>query len=128
MKILVAIDDSKFAETAANVLIAQMKAAHTEVRLLHVLDPWPVALAEKMGSKEFPAFAPARVALRQEAEGFLSQTAEKLFAAGFQGSFILEDDDRDAREIILDYAESWPADLILLGSHGRKGLKRFLLG
>ena len=29
---------------------------------------------------------------------------------------------------ILDEAASWEADLIVLGSHGRRGLRRFLLG
>lgn len=128
MNILVAIDDLNFAEAAAHVLIAQTKTANTEIRLLHVLDLYPAALAEKMGSEEYPNFILARVAMREEASRFLAQTAEKLRTAGFQTSYSLEEDGRDTREIILDYAEQWPADLVLLGSHGRKGLKRFLLG
>ncbi len=66
MNILVAIDDSKFSEAAANAVIAQVKTNGTEVRLLHVLDPFPVALAEKMGSKDFPDFAGARLKLRDQ--------------------------------------------------------------
>ncbi len=31
-------------------------------------------------------------------------------------------------ETICDYAETWDADLIILGSHGRKGISHFLLG
>lgn len=34
----------------------------------------------------------------------------------------------DPRTIILDTAEMWPADLIVLGSHGRSGLDRLLMG
>jgi nucleotide-binding universal stress UspA family protein len=34
----------------------------------------------------------------------------------------------DPRTVILDCAETWPADLIVLGSHGRRGLDRFLMG
>jgi nucleotide-binding universal stress UspA family protein len=30
--------------------------------------------------------------------------------------------------VILDTAAKWHADLIVIGSHGRKGLDRFLLG
>jgi len=30
--------------------------------------------------------------------------------------------------MIIDSAEQWHADLIVLGSHGRKGLDRFLMG
>jgi len=33
-----------------------------------------------------------------------------------------------AREVILDEAEKWDADLIVLGSHGYSGWQRFLLG
>lgn len=128
MKILIPIDDSQFAEMAVNVLVTQMKTAGAEVRLLHVLDPWPVALAKTMGSEEFPNFTMARMALRQEAERFLARTVDKLNSAGFEASYSLDEGDGDAREIILNYAERWPADLIVLGSHGRKGLQRFLLG
>ena len=32
------------------------------------------------------------------------------------------------KEIILQEAAEWPADLIVLGSHGNSGLTRFLLG
>jgi nucleotide-binding universal stress UspA family protein len=34
----------------------------------------------------------------------------------------------DPKAVILDCAAKWPADLILLGPHGRKALERFLLG
>jgi nucleotide-binding universal stress UspA family protein len=34
----------------------------------------------------------------------------------------------DPRDVILDTAEAWPADLIVLGSHGRRGFDRFLMG
>jgi nucleotide-binding universal stress UspA family protein len=34
----------------------------------------------------------------------------------------------DIREKIIDAAEEWGADLIVVGSHGRSGIPRFLLG
>jgi nucleotide-binding universal stress UspA family protein len=34
----------------------------------------------------------------------------------------------DPRTLILDAAQAWHADLIVLGSHGRRGLDRFLMG
>ena len=34
----------------------------------------------------------------------------------------------DPRGIILDTAEAWPADLIVLGSHGLRGFDRLLMG
>jgi len=34
----------------------------------------------------------------------------------------------DPKSKILDTARDWDADLIVLGSHGRKGLQHFLMG
>src|ERR1044071_2885401 len=34
----------------------------------------------------------------------------------------------NAKEVILEEARKWDADLIVVGSHGRRGFKRFLLG
>ena len=126
MNILVAIDDSKFSEAASNAVIAHVKTNDTEVRLLHVLNPFPVALAKKMGTKDFPDFTSARLTLRDQATQLLTKAAEKFRAAGFKTSHFVEEG--DAREVILDYAEQWPADLIVVGSHGRKGMNRFLMG
>jgi nucleotide-binding universal stress UspA family protein len=34
----------------------------------------------------------------------------------------------EIRGAILDFAKDWKADLIVVGSHGRRGLTRFMLG
>lgn len=96
-----------------------MKTNVTEVKLLRVLDPFPVALTEKMGSKDYPDFPGAPLKFRD-------QTRELLAKTGFKTTYFVEED--DAREVILDCAERWPTDLIVVGSHGRKGLNRFLMG
>lgn len=36
--------------------------------------------------------------------------------------------ENEIRTEILDVAEDWHADVIVLGSHGEKGLKKFLMG
>ena len=126
MNILVAIDDSEFSDAAANAVIAQVITGGTEIRLLHVLAPFPVALAERMGSKEFPDFPAARLKLRDQANELLTKTEETFRTARFKTTHFVEEG--DAREIILDYAEQWPADLIVVGSHGRTGMDRFLMG
>lgn len=126
MRILVAVNDSKSSEAAANSVIALLKSSAAQVKLLHVLEPFPVALAEQMGSKDYPDFAVAGLKLRDQAKKYLGATEDKLRCAGFETSYSLEEG--DPREIILDYAERWAADLIVVGSHGRKGINRFLMG
>jgi nucleotide-binding universal stress UspA family protein len=34
----------------------------------------------------------------------------------------------NTKDVILEEAQEWAADLIVVGSHGRRGFKRFLLG
>lgn len=127
MKILVAAEDSKFAETAVKAVIAQVKPHGAEIELLHVLEPFPAALAEKMGNKDYPDFCGARLKLRDEAKEILAKAAEQFRAAGFKVNTELVKEG-DPREVILDCAEHWPADLIVVGSRGRKGLKGFMMG
>jgi nucleotide-binding universal stress UspA family protein len=98
MNILVASDDSKFSDAAANAVIGRAKSNVTEVRLLHVLEPFPVALAEKMGSKDYPDFAGARLKLRNQAKETLAKTAEQFRSAGFEASVLV--DEGDPREVI----------------------------
>ena len=85
-----------------------------------------MALAEQMGSKDCPDFPAARLKLRDDAKEYLAETAEKLRCVGFETSYSFEEG--DAREKILDYAERWAADLIMVAPHGRKGISRFLMG
>ena len=56
----------------------------------------------------------------------VARTAEILRKAGFKvDSRVAENEIRTA---ILNVAEEWHADLIVIGSHGEKGLRKFLLG
>ncbi len=54
------------------------------------------------------------------------KAAERLRDSGLNATPILKEGDPKSR--IIDLATEWHADLIVLGSHGRKGLNRFLLG
>jgi nucleotide-binding universal stress UspA family protein len=44
--------------------------------------------------------------------------------SGLNVTTTLEEDDPKSK--IIDVAKEWQADLIVLGSHGRKGLKAFM--
>jgi nucleotide-binding universal stress UspA family protein len=126
MKILLAIDESKFSEAATNTVITQIKPKDAEIRLLHVVEPFPVRLARRKGTRESPDFVAARMEQREHAKKLLSRATEKLRSAGFKVTSSVEEG--DARDVILNRAERWLADLIVVGSHGRTGLDRFLIG
>jgi nucleotide-binding universal stress UspA family protein len=63
---------------------------------------------------------------KTQATELVKQVAKQLRDAGFTTSELV--DFGDAKTIIIDNAAKWGADLILMGSHGWKGLNRFLLG
>lgn len=125
MRILLAIDDSKFSEAAIKAVIEQARPQDTEVRVLHVVESPPFLVARELGGYE-PALENALEFQKQHAEAVVTKAAKLLRARGLKVAAAVEDGDPKSK--ILDVAEEWHADLIVLGSHGRKGLNRFLMG
>jgi nucleotide-binding universal stress UspA family protein len=56
----------------------------------------------------------------------LPRAAERLGTKGLPIETVVRQG--DPRSAIVDEAEEWAADLIVVGSHGRTGIKRWLLG
>jgi len=121
MKVVLAIDDSKYSEEATRTLIAQAKPKETEVRVLHVVEPYT-----KEGELYIDNWKGIIQRRHEEGEALLAQAAQALRTAGIQVATALEEGDE--KSVIIDFAAKWPADLIVMGSHGRKGFDRFLLG
>ena len=71
-------------------------------------------------------FAPELEGEKVAARALVDRIAEELRRAGFKAQTRVEVG--DAREGILDCAAEWGADLIIVGSHGQRGIQRFLLG
>jgi len=123
MKILMAIDDSPFAGEVTQAVITQFPAERAEIRLLHVLQPISAAAPPQMAA----GYAPELENQEREAHALVERIAGQLRSAGFKvDRGVVEIG--DTREKIVDSAAQWGADLIIVGSHGRTGLKRLLLG
>lgn len=125
MKILLPIDDSKYSQAAIDAVISQAKPGETEVRLLHVIEPTPV-YSEGPSWVYYPDYGGVRHDQREEAEGLIARAAERLREAGINVTTAVESG--NPKVVLIDDAATWHADLIVLGSHGRKGLDHFLLG
>lgn len=126
MKILLTTDGSTFSESVVQVLTGTIRPQGTEVLVLEVVEPITYTAPPQMA----PGYAPEQVERLQEefrlATSTTAQTAETLRNAGFKASpRVLES---DVRSGILEVAAEWKPDLIVLGSHGRRGLEKFLLG
>jgi nucleotide-binding universal stress UspA family protein len=129
VKILLALDGSPCSEKALQLVMAQFTREATEVRVLHV-DEWPKDLPASLAFAEGPGAAAAILAShdlrRAEAATLVSRAAGQLKAAGFETTTAVSQG--DPRQAILDHASAWGADLVVLGSHGRTGVTRVLLG
>jgi nucleotide-binding universal stress UspA family protein len=121
MKILVGIDDSKVSGDVLRAVVTQFRTEHTEIQVLHVLQP--VAPAPPQMA---PGYAPELEDQKKPARELVERIAKELRSAGFK--VIVAVEIGDIRERIIDSAVEWGADLIVVGSHGQRGIKRFLLG
>jgi nucleotide-binding universal stress UspA family protein len=121
MKILIGIDDSKFSGDALRAVATQFRAEHTEIRVLHVLQPSAPAPPQMA-----PGYAPELDDQKKPARELVERIAQELRSAGYKVDAAVEVG--DIRERIIDSAAEWGADLIVIGSHGRSGIQRFLLG
>jgi nucleotide-binding universal stress UspA family protein len=120
-RILIAVDESAFAAHTSDVGIELAKDLKAEMAFIHVVDP-SVARA----SPEIEVPADKLIAMtEQEGKNLLLAVRERADASPPALEF-LEIGNPAAK--IIEGAKGWPADLIVIGSHGRGGVQRLLLG
>jgi nucleotide-binding universal stress UspA family protein len=122
MKILVGVDDSRFSADLARAVVHQFRPKDTEVRVLHVLQPVALSDPPEMAA----GYTPELESEEKPAHDLVESVAKELRSAEFTTDTAVETG--DVQESIIDAAAAWQADLIVVGSHGQKGLRRFLLG
>ena len=122
MKILVAVDDSSSTNEVLQSISRQFRPEAAEVRLLHVIQP----ISESAPPQMSPNYTPELQAYSRQANDLLAQAARSFSAAGYKTETELKKG--GIRESIVDSASDWHADLIVVASHNRGGVHRFLLG
>ena len=122
MNVLVAVDDSQFTPKVLKAVASQFRPENTQVRVIHVLQPLSTTPPPQMDAH----YAPELEAQKVRGHKLVEDCGDELRKAGFKVTVHLEIG--DVRERIIDSAEDWPADLIVMGSHGRDTVMRFLLG
>lgn len=107
-KVLLATDGSETSMAAAHAAAGRPWPEGSEFRIVSVEEPWAIK-SSRLDPQEAIAGA----------ERVLTSAGLKASGAALSGN---------AKEVILKEARTWGADLIVVGSHGRRGFKRFLLG
>ena len=128
-RILVAIDGSDASYLALDHAVQLATDQRAKLRIVHVVELFRYAASIADGY----AFDPTLLweALREEGKHALSVAEARARSAGVVAETVmLEGDDpsqRVATSVVKD-AQRWDADLIVLGTHGRRGVDRLFLG
>lgn len=124
-RILVPVDGSP---TSQRGLVEAARLAETlnaTVRLVHVVDESPLTLNPEAATATAPLleqFAESGKQVLQEASALAQREGVQVETA------MHEDLAGRVADRILDEARQWPAELIVMGTHGRRGIRHVVLG
>lgn len=125
-KILIPIDGSPTAAKALDSAIGLAKAFDAQLRLVHVVEE----LAYLSGYDQFGGYSGELIkAMHDNGAKMLNEGMATAKAAGVATDNMLFDK-FGARlgETVAEAAKRWGADLIVVGTHGRHGIGRLLMG
>jgi nucleotide-binding universal stress UspA family protein len=124
--ILAAVDDSEPSQRAIATSVAAAVEYKAALTFVHAVD-WVGPVSQLESSSSGPADPTDLIdALRQEGQALISDAVEAAKRAGVTADHrLIEDRPVDA---ILAGAKDVGASVIVLGTHGRRGITRLLLG
>ncbi len=123
--ILVPLDGSAPSREGLTEAIRLALFHGSRIRLVHVLNRAPLASPDITGSR----FDKLYGELRQEGLDLLAGAEAIVRQAGVPvEARLIEAAGANAGECVVDQALEWPADLIVCGTHGRRGLHRLVMG
>jgi nucleotide-binding universal stress UspA family protein len=127
-RIFVAIDSSTTSQKALDEAIQLAAAPGASLCIGTALEE-SALMQHGMGLGSYIDIDKVKLEMRDIGNALLEQAAAKAVAAGCDPYRILiESDKKRVAEMIVDAAAQWNADLIVIGTHGRRGFERVLVG
>lgn len=125
-RILVPVDGSDTSDLALDAAIRLARSFNSRLRLVHALDEplwlaaWGIHGRTSAGLHE---------AMRQGGDELLHKMTDKARAAGVETDMMLFDKPGlRLGDAVVTAVKLWGADLVVVGSHGRKGFNRLVMG
>lgn len=125
-RILVPVDGSETSTRGLDEALRLARLTGARLRLVHVIDE----LSLMAGMDTFATMSADTVRLlREGGRQILADAEARAAAAGLGAETVLVDSfTRGVSDEIVHQCQEWGADLVVLGTHGRRGVKRLLLG
>jgi nucleotide-binding universal stress UspA family protein len=125
-KILVPVDGSDTSNRGLDEALRLARLTGAQLRLVHVIDE----LSLMIGMESFAALSADTVRLlREGGQQILADARRRAAAAGVQAETVLVDSfTTGVCDEILRQCDQWGADLVVLGTHGRRGVRRLFMG
>jgi nucleotide-binding universal stress UspA family protein len=124
-KILVPFDGSPASTAGLAEAIKIAKSQGSEIRLLHVVND--LILDAGYGAGIYAS--DALEVLRKAGRDLLSGARHTVERAGVKANAVmLETVGGPASDVILEETKNWCPDLVVMGTHGRRGLARLVMG
>ncbi len=125
-RILVPIDGSPTSLQGLAEALRLARLTGGQLRLLHMVDALSLTLA--MGA--YGAFSgDVYDELRKQGQQILQDGHQQALAAGIAADVAMQEGVRSRlADWVLEQVKAWHADLVVLGTHGRRGVGRMLLG
>ncbi|MBX9688996.1 MAG: universal stress protein [Candidatus Obscuribacterales bacterium] len=134
-KYLIALDDSDCSAVTLQEVLNRQWPAKPFFKVISVVEPLPFQAYtglgpwEGAGSEEYLALVSKTMEAEQSASKKIVENAISQLKAKFPDATVSSDLlDGYAKDGILQSSKDWPADLIIMGSHGRGGMMEFVLG
>lgn len=124
--ILVPVDGSSTSDLAVREAIKMAKdQQQTQLHFVHVIEEARVFWY----SEGYFDISSLQASLREAGKNILSKAEAQAQQAGIasQAKLLDADGERTAR-VIVEEAQNWPADVIVMGTHGRRGFDHLIFG
>lgn len=123
--ILVPLDGSPTSDRGLHEAIRLACELKSRLRLLHVIDDFPMLA----GISTMASFEASLRKAREYGESVLAKGLAEAAAAGAEADTVLREVTQDRiADIVIEEAAKASCDLIVMGTHGRRGLSRLALG
>lgn len=127
-RIMVAVDESFMTNKVLDTAINLAKLSGAKLAICHAVDQ--TIFAQRNVAMMLPnSVGKAEYKMRLGAQGFLGKAEETARAAGVEAEIkLIESEEKHVSDMLAEASTEWQADLLIVGTHGRRGVERFFVG